>query len=85
MLTPRTFLYTLEMNTMSDAEFQKQCLCLLDRLPPEGVLILKEGQPVAKLMPVASSCVDLIGSIKNVTIDPDDSLFSTGMIWDAQS
>ena len=73
------------MNTVSDAEFREQCFCLLDRLPSDGILILKEGQPVAKLVPVVSSCVDLIGSLKNITIDPDDSLFSTGMIWDAQS
>ena len=50
----------------------------------DGVLITKRGRPVAKVMPVSSSCIDLIGSISDLASDPDDDLFSTGLEWDAQ-
>ncbi len=73
------------MKTLSDTEFQAQCLCLLDGVPFDGVLITKKGQPIAKLMPIALSCVNLIGSVENITVDPDDTLFSTEVKWDAQS
>jgi antitoxin (DNA-binding transcriptional repressor) of toxin-antitoxin stability system len=78
-------LYTLAMASMNVTEFREQCLQLLDNVPPEGVLIMKRGRPVAKLLPVASSCVDLIGTIKNLSVDPKDDLLSTGLAWDAQS
>ena len=79
------FLYTLGMKTLSDTEFREQCLCLLDHVPSDGVLITKGGQPIARLVPIARSCINLIGSVEDITVDPEDTLFSTGMTWDAQS
>ncbi len=76
--------YTLGMKTVSDTEFQEQCLCLLDCVPSDGILIMKGGQAIARLTPVAPSCVNLIGSVENIAIDPEDPLFSTEMTWDAQ-
>ena len=75
----------LGMASMNVTEFRQQCLQLLDNVPPEGILIMKRGRPVAKLLPVASSCVDLIGSVKNLSVDPKDDLLSTGLAWDAES
>ena len=34
------------------AKFKEQCLALLDRVDPDGILITKHGKPVAKLVPV---------------------------------
>lgn len=73
------------MTTLNVTEFREQCLQLVDGLPADGVLITKRGRPVAKLIPVTSSCSNLIGSIKDLTVDPEDDLLSTGVEWDAQS
>jgi prevent-host-death family protein len=78
-------LYTLAMANLNVTEFREQCLQLLDNVPAEGILITKRGRPVAKLLPVPSSCLDLIGSVKNLSIDAEDDLLSTGLAWDAQS
>lgn len=73
-----------EMKTFNVSEFREQCLQLLESLPADGILITKRGRPVAKLTPVPSSCVDLIGSVTNLSTEPEDTLFSTGLEWDAQ-
>jgi antitoxin (DNA-binding transcriptional repressor) of toxin-antitoxin stability system len=57
---------------------------MMDALPPEGILITRRGHPVAKILPVRTSCVDLIGTVP-VLLDNDDDLFSTGERWDAES
>ena len=76
---------TLTVKAMNVTEFRQQCLQLLDRVPSGGVLITKRGRPVAKLIPVRSSCADLIGTIPGLSSDPSDDLFSTGLDWDAES
>ncbi len=73
------------MKALNVTEFRQQCLHLLDRVPSGGVLITKRGRPVAKLIPVRSSCSDLIGTIPGLASDPKDDLFSTGLDWDAES
>jgi len=72
------------MTTLNVTDFREQCLQLVEELPVDGILITKRGRPVAKLMPVSSSCIDLIGSIKDLAVDPEDDLLSTGLTWDAQ-
>ena len=37
------------MKTVGAAKFKEQCLALLDRLDPDGLVITKHGKPVAKL------------------------------------
>ena len=66
-------------------DFREQCLSLLDRLPPEGIVITRHGKPVARIVPVRIDPKDLIGSIPNLVINPDNNLFTTGRDWDAQS
>jgi prevent-host-death family protein len=46
------------------SKFKEQCLSLLDHLDPDGIVITKHGKPVARLIPIESSCADLIGSMK---------------------
>ena len=41
------------MQDLPITEFRRQCLSLLEHLPPEGLLITKHGKPVAKVTPVA--------------------------------
>ena len=39
------------MKSMGAAQFKQQCLAVLERLSPEGLIITKHGRPVAKLTP----------------------------------
>src|SRR5437870_11522567 len=38
--------YNLTMKTIGAAKFKEQCLALLDRIDPEGIVITKRGKPV---------------------------------------
>lgn len=53
------------MRTIAAAQFQQRCLTLLDNVDPDGIVITKNGRPVARLLPVAPPMADLIGSMKD--------------------
>jgi len=72
------------MKRIAAAKFKEQCLALLDRVGPEGLVITKHGKPVAKLVPVDSDGAALIGALKGKLVIRGDIL-STGERWDAQS
>lgn len=70
------------MKKIPAAKFKAQCLAILDRLGPEGVVVTKHGRPVARVLPVRESSAELIGALRGqVTIKSD--LLSTGLAWDA--
>ena len=72
------------MKSVPAAQFKAQCLSLLDRVGPEGIVITKHGKPVAKLIPIAADTAALIGSLKGkLTIKGD--ILSTGVRWNAES
>jgi antitoxin (DNA-binding transcriptional repressor) of toxin-antitoxin stability system len=72
------------MKHVAAAKFKAQCLALLDRLDPEGLIITKHGRAVARVVPVREAPVDLIGSLKGrLTIK--GNILSTGVAWDAES
>ena len=73
------------MKSVPISDFRQQCLSLVDELPPEGILITRRGEPVARVIPIRGSCADLIGSAPDLLFDNDDDLFTTGIRWDAQS
>ena len=73
------------MQEISVSEFRQKCLALIDGLPADGILITRHGRPVAKILPVAPSCAELIGSVPGMAADPDDDLLSTGIRWNAES
>jgi prevent-host-death family protein len=72
------------MKTVPAAKFKEQCLALLDRVDPDGILITKHGKPVAKLIPVHTDNAKLIGSFKG-KIKFNGNILTTGVKWDAQS
>jgi prevent-host-death family protein len=72
------------MKRVPAAKFKKQCLTLLDRLGPDGILITKHGKPVAKLVPVHADNANLIGSLKD-KIKIKENILTTRMKWDAES
>jgi prevent-host-death family protein len=72
------------METIAAAKFKEQCLALMDRLGPDGLVITKHGRPIAKLIPVARADGELIGSLRGRLVVHGDAL-STGQRWDADA
>ncbi len=64
------------------AKFKEQCLAILDRLPPEGIIITKHGQKLARLIPYREGNGELIGSLRS-KIQIDGDLLSTGVDWES--
>lgn len=76
--------YYLSMKEIPAAKFKEQCLALLDRVGPEGLVITKRGRPVARLLPIEDHSAALIGALRErVTINGD--ILSTGVKWNAES
>lgn len=71
------------MRTIPAATFKEQCLAILDRVDPEGIVITKRGRPVAKLIPIGAEAADLIGSLAG-KIRVVGDILSTGAAWDAE-
>jgi prevent-host-death family protein len=72
------------MNTLGAAKFKQECLAILNRLGPEGIIITKHGKPVAKLVPIQTESAVLIGSLAG-KIRVHGDLLTTGLRWDAES
>ncbi len=72
-------------NSIDLADFKLRCLEILEQLVAPGLIITKEGRPLARITPVAAvNNEPLIGSMKGqIAIHGD--VFSTGIEWDAQS
>ena len=71
------------MQQINVSKFKEQCLSLLDDLSAEGIVITKRGKAVAKVIPIASGCAALIGSMKG-KLNIKGNLLSTGIRWDAE-
>jgi prevent-host-death family protein len=72
------------MSTIGAAQFKQQCLAILDRLGPEGIVITKHGKPVARLVPVETESSSLIGSLAS-KIRVHGDLLTTDLRWNAES
>jgi len=72
------------MKHIGAAKFKQECLAVLDRLSPEGVVITKHGRPVAKLIPIGADSAALIGSLRG-KLKIKGNVLSTGLRWDAES
>ena len=70
--------------SIAAAKFKEKCLKIIDEIDVDGVIITKHGRPVAKLVPIASSCTDLIGCLKG-KMRLKGNIFSTGIKWRAES
>ena len=68
------------MNTIEAETFQEQCMALLDGLAAHGLIITKDGKPIARVVPYDSGSADLIGSLRHkVKIQGD--ILTTGLRW----
>ena len=72
------------MKQIAAAKFKEQCLSILDRVGPEGVIITKRGRPVAKLIPIGAESGLLIGVLKG-RLTVKGPILATGARWDAES
>lgn len=75
--------YHAGVRTIPAAKFKEQCLAILDRVDPEGIVITKRGRPVAKLIPIGADSGELIGSLAGKLRITGD-IVSTGLRWDAE-
>jgi len=75
----------LKRMTISASEFRAKCPKILDDLGPQGIIITKRGQPIARVTPVRKKTgKDFYGCMKGkITIKGD--IFSTGRKWNAGS
>ena len=65
------------------ARFKEQCLALLDRLGPDGLVVTKRGKPVARVLPFDQDSASLIGSLRD-KLEIGGDIMSTGIRWDAE-
>jgi antitoxin (DNA-binding transcriptional repressor) of toxin-antitoxin stability system len=72
------------MSTLEAAKFKQDCLAILDQLGPEGLVITKDGKPVAKLVPIQTESAALIGVLAG-KIRVHGDLETKGVRWDAES
>jgi antitoxin (DNA-binding transcriptional repressor) of toxin-antitoxin stability system len=71
------------MQIINASEFKAKCLQLLEKLPHEGIIILKRGKPIAQVQPIiAHDNGKLVGIMKGkIRIKGD--ILSTGVKWSA--
>ena len=69
------------MQTIGAAKFKEQCLALLDRLGPDGLVVTKHGRPVARVLPFERRFEPLIGSLQH-KIEVRGDIVSTGVRWE---
>lgn len=81
---PMSRCYHRRVKTIAAAKFKEQCLSILDRVEPEGLIITKRGRPVARLIPIGADSGELIGSLAGKLRITGD-IISTGARWDVQS
>lgn len=70
------------MKIIAAGKFKEQCLSILDRLDPGGVVITKHGRPVARVLPIERASADLIGTLRGKIVVSGD-IDTTGSKWEA--
>jgi antitoxin (DNA-binding transcriptional repressor) of toxin-antitoxin stability system len=70
------------MKRIAAARFKEQCLSIIDRLDPQGIVITKHGRPVARVLPIEHASAELVGSLRG-RIRVTGDLLSTGVKWKA--
>ena len=65
------------MKEIGAEKFKEQCLALFDQLDANGLIVTKNGKPVARVVPYDTQGVDLVGSLRH-KIKIRGNVFSTG-------
>jgi prevent-host-death family protein len=72
------------VETIGAAKFKEQCLALLEKLAPEGLIITKHGRPVARVVPYPQESADLLGMLRD-KIEIHGDILTTGAEWEADA
>ena len=72
------------MKMMCAAKFKEQCPAVLDHLDAEGLVIMKRGKPIARVVPCDREFTGLIGSLID-KIEIRGDVTSTGVRWNADA
>jgi len=75
------------MKTVNTSEFKTQCLQLMDDVVKSGdsIVITRDGQPIARLCPIASKqSATLVGRHKGEIRIVGDIVTSLDESWDAE-
>ena len=72
------------MKKIGSTEFHENFLEILEELDEVGLIITKDGVPLARLVPYDPKWAALNGSLKD-KISVHGDIFSTGIRWDAES
>jgi len=77
----------MQGRTVMASTFKQQCLALLDQVETTKVpiIVTKHGRPVARVVPVDD--VEVRATMGSVTLlaEDDESYFSTGEAWEAET
>lgn len=65
-------------------DFKARCLDVLDHVPPQGLVVTRHGQPIARIIPYFQTTAACIGSLQG-RLNVAGDLFSTGESWQADS
>ena len=75
MDTYSVWTYIVSMKRVAAAKFKEQCLSIIDRLDPQGIVITKHGRPVARVLPIEHASAELVGVGTGVTARLDGVTF----------
>ena len=71
-----------QMQTIDATKFSECCLKLLDSLDHDGLVITKDGKPIAHLFPYERTDAELIVSLRH-KIEVTGDIICTGADWNA--
>ena len=72
------------MKTIDAATFGEQFLSLVDEIDSEGLIITRNGKPVARLLGIERNHEALIGSLRD-RVEVKGNIQSTGIEWNYDS
>jgi prevent-host-death family protein len=74
-----------EGRTIAAGEFKAKCLQLLNDVAEtkQTLVVTKRGKPVAKVMPIVSEPVDIVGAMKGSVLWEGDIISPLDVEWEA--
>jgi prevent-host-death family protein len=75
------------LKKIAAAQFKAQCLQLMDNVKEKHIslVITKHGVPIAKLVPIEETKIDLFGALKGTVNIKGDIVAPIDESWDAES
>lgn len=75
------------LKKIAAAQFKAQCLQLMDNVKEKHIslIITKHGIPIAKLVPIEETEIDLFGALKGTVNIKGDIVSPIDESWDAES